>query len=350
MGGTTWSPGQSRSFCLLWKRKTFIVAETNKFNPITDWLEALPPWDGKPRVGTLLADYLGADRDRYTSEVMHVFMQGAINRAYTPGCKFDYMPVLVGEQGSGKSMFLRRLAVNDVWFDDNLNTVEGTQAIERLRGKWILELAELLAVKKQKEVEGIKAFVTTQVDSYREPYARRTTDRPRACVFAATTNDYNFLTDRTGNRRFLPVAVHKERATKDLFAPDVREYFEQAWAEALYIYKTKHPALILSNEIQEHALNIQKNFLEEDAWVGLIQEHLDHCFEKYVCAAYLWQSALDQPGLPKRYDSSRILSIMRNEISGWEYAGNQRCGNYGLQKAFKRIDSFEEFDVEKVPF
>ena len=331
-----------------------IVAETNKFNPITDWLEALPQWDGKQRVSTLLSDFLGADQDQYTSEVIHVFMQGAINRAYTPGCKFDYMPVLVGEQGSGKSMFLRRLAVNDVWFDDNLNTVEGTQAVERLRGKWILELAELLAVKKQKEVEGIKAFVTTQVDSYREPYARRTTDRPRACVFAATTNDYNFLTDRTGNRRFLPVAVHKERATKDLFAPGIREYFEQCWAEALYIYKTQHPALILSADIQQHAIDIQKNFLEEDAWVGMIQEHLDHCMEKYVCAAYLWQNALDQPGLPKRYDSGRILSIMRNEITGWDFAGTQRCGNYGKQKAFQKVagfePQFEEFDADSVPF
>jgi len=86
----------------------------------------------------------------------------------------------------------------------------------------------------------------------------------------------------------------------------------------------------------------------------MIQEHLDHCMEKYVCAAYLWQNALDQPGLPKRYDSGRILSIMRNEISGWEFAGNQRCGNYGLQKAFKRSGDyppgFEEIDAETVPF
>ena len=328
-----------------------IVAESNKFNPITDWLEALPQWDGKERINTLLSDYLGADYDQYTVEVMHIFMQGAINRAYHPGCKFDYMPVLVGEQGSGKSMFLRRLAVNDVWFDDNLNTVEGTQAVERLRGKWILELAELLAVKKQKEVESIKAFVTTQVDSYREPYARRTTDRPRSCVFAATTNDYNFLTDRTGNRRFLPVAVHKGKGSRDLFAPDVREYFEQCWAEALYIYKTKHPALVLSNEIQEHAIKIQKNFLEEDAWVGLIQEYLDHATTKYVCAADLWQHALDQPGLPKRSDSGRILNILRNEISGWEDAGLQRCGSYGIQKSFKRMDGFyPASDVEIVPF
>lgn len=327
-----------------------IVAESNKFNPITDWLEALPPWDGVPRIDTLLQDFLGADDTSYTTEVMRMFMQGAINRAYTPGCKFDYMPVLVGEQGSGKSMFLRRLAVNDVWFDDNLNTVEGTQAVERLRGKWILELAELLAVKKQKEVESIKAFITTQVDSYREPYARRTTDRQRACVFAATTNDYNFLTDRTGNRRFLPVAVNKKRKTKDLFDPNIREYFEQAWAEALHIYKTEHPALVLPQDVQDNAINIQKNFLEEDAWVGIIQEYLDNCTTKYVCAAELWQKALDQPGLPKRFDSSRILSIMRNEIVGWRYVDSQRCGSYGKQKAFQRDDFAPVPDDELVPF
>ena len=327
-----------------------IVAESNRFNPITDWLEALPPWDGTKRIDTLLADYLGADRNRYTAEVMQIFMQGAINRAYHPGCKFDYMPVLVGEQGSGKSMFLRRLAVNDVWFDDNLNTVEGTQAVERLRGKWILELAELLAVKRQKEVESIKAFITTQVDSYREPYARRTTDRPRACVFAATTNDYNFLTDRTGNRRFLPVAVHKQRKTRDLFDDDVREYFEQAWAEALYIYKTEHPALVLSDDVQDNAIQIQKSFLEEDSWVGIIQEYLDNCTTKFVCAAELWQRALEQPGLPKRSDSGRILAIMRNEIYGWKAANNQRCGKYGIQKAFQRDDFAELPPAEVVPF
>ncbi len=327
-----------------------IVAESNKFNPITDWLEALPPWDGTKRVDTLLCDYLGADKDQYTTEVIRVFMQGAINRAYHPGCKFDYMPVLVGPQGSGKSMFLRRLAVNDVWFDDNLNTVEGTAAVERLRGKWILELAELLAVKRQKEVESIKAFITTQVDSYREPYARRTTDRKRACVFAATTNDYNFLTDRTGNRRFLPVAVHKERKTRDAFDPDVREYFEQAWAEALYIYKTQHPPLVLSQDIQDYAIQIQKNFLEEDTWVGLIQEYLDNCFTKYVCAAEIWQKGLDQPGLPKRYDSNRILGIMRNEITGWHSVGPRKCGNYGKQKAFERDDFMELPEEDIVPF
>ena len=327
-----------------------IVAQTNRFNPVTDWLEALPEWDGTKRVDTLLQDFLGAEDTQYTTEVMRIFMQGAINRAYHPGCKFDYMPVLVGEQGSYKSTFLRRLAVNDVWFDDNLNTVEGTQAIERLRGKWILELAELLAVKKQKEVESIKAFITTQVDSYREPYARRTTDRPRSCVFAATTNDYNFLTDRTGNRRFLPVAVHKEKRTKNLFDADIRQYFEQAWAEALHVYKTQHPALVLSEEVQANALQIQKNFLEEDAWVGIIQEYLDNCTTKYVCAAELWQRALEQPGLPKRFDSSRILGIMRNEIRGWNSAGTQRCGKYGRQKSFQR-DDFEEIPHgEELPF
>ena len=315
-----------------------IVLNENKFNPIIDYLEALPEWDGIPRIENLLFDFLGVPKDDYSLAVMNLFMQGAINRAYHPGCKFDYMLVIVGEQGIGKSTFLRELALNEMWFDDNFNTVEGNQAIERLRGKWILELAELLAVKKQKEVESIKAFITAQVDNYREPYARRTTARKRCCVFAATTNDYTFLTDRTGNRRYMPVTADKRNRLRTLFdEPDyVRRYFRQAWAEALHIYKTERPRLVLPKAIAEEALKRQQNYLEEDPWVGIIQLYLDNTMLEKVCAMNIWHEALKNDSDPKRHESNRIHAIMRNEVVGWEYNGNQRCGEYGIQRAYVR--------------
>jgi hypothetical protein len=52
---------------------------------------------------------------------MRVFLLGAVKRAYEPGCKFDYMPVLIGGQGEGKSTFFKYLACNDAWYDDNFN-------------------------------------------------------------------------------------------------------------------------------------------------------------------------------------------------------------------------------------
>ena len=221
-----------------------VVANENKYNPITDYLEGLE-WDQKPHIENLLSDFLGVEKTRYSIEGMKLFLLGAINRAYHPGCKFDYMPVLVGEQGVGKSTFFKRLAGKDEWYNDNFNTVDGDKAAEKLRGMWIVEMAELLAVKKAQQVESIKAFITSTVDTYRPPYGRRTEQRPRVCVFAGTTNSSHFLTDRTGNRRYLPLMVNKQAIKRSMFdRPDeVAEEFRQAWAEALYIFRTEDPPL-----------------------------------------------------------------------------------------------------------
>lgn len=316
-----------------------IVMTENSFNPIVSYLEALPEWDGVERIKNLLPDYLGAERTEYTTEVMKLFMMGALARVYYPGCKFDYMLVLVGDQGIGKSAFLRHLALNDSWFDDNLNTVEGKEAVERLRGKWILELAELLALKKQKDVEAIKAFITTQSDSYREPYARRTTDRKRTCVFAATTNNYSFLTDRTGNRRFLPIECDPARVTRKMFGADsdAEDYFRKAWAEAMYLFRecNKNPELILPMDIQDEAIEIQKRYLEEDVNVGLIQKYLDETTRDKVCAVHLWNDALNEDGKPNKYETNKIHAIMRNEIDGWKFAGKLRT-EFGILTCYER--------------
>ena len=327
-----------------------IVMIENSFNPIISFLEALPEWDGVERIKNLLPDYLGVERCEYTEEVMKLFMMGALSRVYYPGCKFDYMLVLVGEQGTGKSTFFRHLALNDVWFDDNLNTIEGKEAVERLRGKWILEFAELLALKKQKDVEAIKAFITTQSDSYREPYARRTTDRKRHCVFAATTNNYTFLTDRTGNRRFLPVETDETKITKDLFGSEaeVADDFKKAWAEAMYYFKAanKRPKLILPKSLQAEALERQQRYLEEDVNVGIIQKYLDETNRSKICAVHIWNEALDEQGRPNKYDANKIHTIMRNEITGWKSVGKRRT-EYGVLRCYERKDGFQWTEIDE---
>ena len=326
-----------------YQRAFEIVSKENTFNPIVDYLEALPEWDGVERIKHLLPDYLGADESEYTFEVMKLVMLGALSRVYHAGCKFDYMLVLVGDQGIGKSGFLRKLAINDIWFDDNLNTVDGKEAVERLRGKWILELAELMALKRQKDVETVKAFITTQSDSYREPYARRTTDRKRTCIFAATTNDFSFLTDRTGNRRFLPIEVNKERQTKKLMGSETvereaRDYFLKAWAEALHYFReaNMHPELVLPEKMQKEALKRQMVFLEEDPQTGIIQNWLDQTVMKRVCVMDLWQKALGEDGRPKRAESNRMHSLMRNEIKGWHSIGRAGSDEFGKQICYER--------------
>lgn len=338
-----------------------VVVNRNPFNPVIEYLESIK-WDGKKHIENLLPDYLGVEKNKYSIECMKLFMLGAINRAYCPGCKFDYMPVLVGEQGVGKSTFFKVLAGNDNWYNDNFNTVEGDKAAEKLRGMWMVELAELLATKKAKEVESIKAFLTSTVDSYRPPYGRRTEQRPRVCVFAGTTNNSHFLTDRTGNRRYLPLIVCKKRVKKSLFKKEAMEEFKQAWGEALHIFRTENPELILSEDLQNVAQEMQNAFIEEDVRIGIIQEWLDHTHEEYVCAAMLFEQALgNECQKPTRRDSNDIHDIMLHSITGWkkvenEIGGRKKLKKYGAQVCYERCVSENQgmdgfiFTKEAVPF
>lgn len=329
-----------------------IVVNRNPYNPVKEMLESLYlSWDKKTgHIENMLPDYLGVEKNEYTTECMKLFMMGAISRAYHPGCKFDYMPVFVGKQGIGKSTFLRLLSMNNAWYNDNFNTIEGDKAPEKLRGMWMVELAELLATKKAKEVESIKAFLTSTVDTYRPPYGRRTEQRPRVCVFAGTTNNDHFLTDRTGNRRFLPIVTRKEFVKKSMFDdPDsVRHDFEQAWGEAMNIFKeaNENPKLILPKHLQKYVEDMQSSFMEEDVRVGIIQEWLDHAKVDRVCVAMIYQAALGNDDKPNRMQSNDLHSIMLNSIHGWHRlqnsnGGRARCDGYGVQVCYER-DSEED--------
>lgn len=334
-----------------------IVVNRNKFNPVVDMLEDIydHKWDKQyGHIRKLLPEYLGAEDSEYNFECMRLFMLGAISRAHYPGCKFDYMPVFVGKQGIGKSTFLRLLAMNNAWYNDNFNTIEGDKAPEKLRGMWMVELAELLATKKAKEVESIKAFLTSTVDTYRPPYGRRTEQRPRVCVFAGTTNNDHFLTDRTGNRRFLPIVTRKEFVKKSMFKnPDeVQRDFENAWGEAMDIFKKAngHPSLILPEDLQQLVEDKQSEYMEEDVRVGIIQEWLDKTEESRVCVAMIYEKALGYDGCkPSKYESTELHSIMTNQIKGWERlktsnGGRSRCGNYGTQICYiRREDNHDDF-------
>lgn len=334
-----------------------IVAGRNQYNPVIDTLmDRWYQWDGQEHIKHLLPDYLGVEPGRYSEEVLKLFMLGAISRVYHPGCKFDFIPIIYGAQGCGKSTFCRVLAMADEWYDDNFNTIEGDKASEKLRGLWMAEFAELLATKKAKEIESIKSFLTSRSDNYRPPYSRRTEHRKRVCVFIGTTNSNHFLTDRTGNRRFLPLIAKKDRAKTPITDP---KYYRQAvidvnnaWGEAMDIFfkADKQPLLVLPADLDAEVKNMQTLFLEDNPATGKIQAYLDDNKIDRVCVLELWEKALGYSGNPTRYDSNFIHTIMQQEIKGWVRADKrQRCGIYGLQVCYQKIKNFTETD-EELPF
>ena len=179
------------------------AANDNIIHPIKNYLEGLT-WDGVPRLGTLLVDYLGAEDTAYTRAVTRKTFMAAVARIFEPGCKFDYVLVLAGPQGRGKSTLVAKMS--NGWYTDSLAGIGTKEAYENIQGYWLVELGELAAMRKI-EIETIKNFISKQVDSYRAAYGRRVEDHPRQCIFIGTTNSTAFLRDDTGNRRFWPVRL-----------------------------------------------------------------------------------------------------------------------------------------------
>lgn len=242
----------------------------NTFHPIKDYLNGLN-WDGLSRLDTIFIDYLGAEDNVYTRAVTRKTLVAAVARIMEPGTKFDYMPVLVGAQGVGKSYLINRLGQK--WYSDSVYTVSGKEAYEAVQGSWIIEMAELAATKKS-EVEAVKHFISKQEDRFRVSYDKWTSFFPRQCVFIGTTNNPVFLRDQTGNRRFWPIAVNKDNVKKSIWADLTQSEVDQIWAEA-YAAWLIGETLHLDKEITDIALSIQAEYTEESEKAGLVREYLN---------------------------------------------------------------------------
>lgn len=310
------------------------VSMRHKFHPVREVLDSLK-WDGKEHIRHLLPDYLGVEDTEYTHQVFRLWMLGAVARVYQPGVKFDYVMILQGGQGIGKSTLLRLMALDDHWFSDSLGNMDNDKAAEALMGVWIAELAELSSFTRTKSgTDSIKRFITSTEDRYRPPYARRTENFPRQCVFAGTTNRTDFLIDETGNRRFYIIYAGVNKPTKNLFVPEVMDDIKAAWAEAVHIWKTEKPKLILPDHCRAEAEQLQEQCMLEDGMKGAIIDYLKG--KDRVCAWEIWENALHEEGRPKRGNVGEINNIIAG-LPGWKKIKNPtNFGEYKNQRGFER--------------
>ena len=312
-----------------------------RYHPIQERLRALD-WDGTPRIEGFLTRWMGCDDTPYIREVSRLIFAGGVHRLFDPGCKFDYVPVLVGKQGSGKSTIVRWLAVEDDWFTE-LTTMEGKESIEQLTGSWICEITELLALSRVKEQEAVKSFLSRQRDRYRKPYDREVTEQPRACIFIGTTNRRQFLKDRTGNRRFCPVEVGTTGTALYARETECRAEIVQCWAEAKARYDAGELPTAANMERLRDFQAAQKEAMEEDWRVGAIEEYVRMCPEDHVfCVREVARCALpfrmnDNPRDPTLQESREIALIL-DSMPMLRRAGRKRLPGYGQQVAWMRSD------------
>lgn len=205
------------------------VSRENVFDSAVDYLHSVK-WDGEGRLDTWLSKVYAVPENDYYKAVGSNWMKGLVKRLMFPGCKFDYVVVLEGEQGIKKSTSLAVLGSpisgDRSWHVETTMSTDSKDFFMQFEGKAIIEFSEGETLSRT-EVKKMKAIITMQSDKYRPPYERLSKEFPRRCVFAMTTNQTEYLKDETGNRRWLPVAC-----TGDANIKWLEENRDQLYAEA----------------------------------------------------------------------------------------------------------------------
>ena len=326
-----------------------ILFHERSYNPLRDIVDGIE-WDGQNRCEHFLSQWALCDDSPYTREVSRLIFAGGIHRLYAPGTKFDDVPILIGiKQGEGKSSLIRFLAIHDKYYGE-VNLMEGQQAIEQLRGKWICEISELLALTKSKEQEAAKAYITRQVDSYRKPWDKNVSDLPRRCIMIGTTNSDSPLTDKTGNRRYYPVTVHCNGY--DLFdhEQECRDYILQCWAEARERYIAGKMPNYADRKLTAMYREAQENATQDDWRVGAVAAFLDQKSPgELTCVREVCHRALspnpDFPKEPSLVESKDIGAII-TRLPDWEKCGIKNIGTYGRQRCWiKKAPASAEEDL-----
>jgi putative DNA primase/helicase len=248
------------------------LAERSKFDPVLDWLNNLPAWDGKPRLDTWLTDCCHIEDTPLVREQGRLWLMAMVRRQYEPGTKFDYMPILEGSERLFKSTLCAILAGGEEYFSDqSILTRSDKEQQELLQGRLLYEVAELQGLSDTK-LEKINAFITRRVDRNRLAWGRATTEAPRRCVLVGTTNQTrDYLKSNTARgRRFWPLAVPGK-----IDIGRVQRDRDQLFAEAKLRQDNGAP-LYLSDELEDKAAAIVEVRREQDPFEDLINSIPEH--------------------------------------------------------------------------
>lgn len=288
------------------------VAFENAYDSAIEWIGTLQ-WDGVPRVERFLAEHFGADDTPYTRAVSRYMWTALAGRALVPAIQADMVPTLVGPQGIGKTQGVKAIAPAPELFCELGFAERDVEASRKMRGRLVIELGELRGMS-ARDIEGVKAFITRQSELFRDLYRNNMVEFPRRHLFIGTTNKDQFLSDDTGERRWLPVRVTKcdpaaiERDRDQLWAEAVVAFQQQgiAWQDAQRLASAEHDEFKLQDEWEPTVLA----WMHEDDGFGsgvpAAREFLRT--DEVLIGALRFEAKTIRPG-----DSMRIAAILKRQ-------------------------------------
>ena len=204
---------------------------TPDFNPVGEWLDGLPEWDGRNRVAHLFGLLPGLTAEQaywltvwLRSMVAHWQQMDMLHGN-------ECVPTLIGDQGCGKSTFCQRLLPAHLreYYLDHVNLHNKFDKEMALTNCLLVNIDEMDQIRRCQQPE-LKQMLSKSRVNGRIIYGREQTDRLRFASFVATTNNPHPLHDATGSRRFICIRIPKGQ----LIDNEVLLEYDQLYAQVLH--------------------------------------------------------------------------------------------------------------------
>ena len=247
--------------------------EVDVFDPIADYLEGLPEWDGEKHVARLFQRLPGVDSELMgylatwlRSAVAHWLQMDTIHGN-------ECVPTLVGAQGCGKTTFFVRLLPPNLrqYYLDHLNLSNKFDKEMALTNNLLVNLDELDAIRPSQH-SALKQTLSKNKVNGRPIYGAAQEDRPRYASFVATTNNPHPLTDVTGSRRYICMTIPKGMLIDN--TGDIN--YEQLYAQVLYELRVQKSPYWFNNHEVMRIQELNQNYLAQKDIADMVR----CCFRK----------------------------------------------------------------------
>ncbi len=235
-------------------------ADLPQYDPIHDYLGALPRWDGQNRVAELFSRIPGTSSEQILW--LSIWMRSAV--AHWLGMDTlhgnECVPTLIGEQGCGKSTFCHRLLPEHLrqYFLDHLNLSNKNDKEMALTNNLLVNLDELDQIRPSQQSELKQTLSKVKVNG-RPIYGREQQDRVRYASFVATTNNRHPLQDNTGSRRYLCISIPKGA----LIDNETPIHYEQLYAQLVQEVKVDGKRYWFTNEETRQIQQVNQQFQQD---------------------------------------------------------------------------------------
>ena len=247
--------------------------EVPEFNPIQVFLDGLPVWDGQNHIARVFSRIPGLSSEQLNyltiwlrSAVAHWMLMDMLHGN-------ECVPTLIGQQGCGKTVFVRRLLPPHLreYFLGHLNLSNKFDKEMALTNNLLVNLDELDAISHGQQASLKQTLSVNKVNS-RPIFGRAQEDRPRFASFVATTNNRHPLQDSTGSRRYICIQIPDGQMIDNTGEID----YGQLYAQVVYELQELKAPYWFNNEEVARIQQLNQEFMEQKD----IAEIITACFRK----------------------------------------------------------------------